>query len=138
MKETGKQLILGGIGGLAYILVEFLWRGHSHWTMFVLGGLCFVYIGLINETYSWEMSLTFQAVYGAFIITVLEFIAGVILNICFGLGVWDYSGLPFNLLGQICLPYFLAWIPLAALAIIVDDILRYRFFHEEKPHYRIF
>ena len=44
-----KQAILFGAGGLLYVFVEMLWRGYSHWTMFIVGGLCFVLIGLINE-----------------------------------------------------------------------------------------
>lgn len=48
-----KYLILLDVGGLLYILLELLWRGQSHWSMFVLGGVCFVALGLINEVLSW-------------------------------------------------------------------------------------
>lgn len=137
MKPVCKHLILALIGGTIYIAIEVAWRGYSHWTMAVLGGLCFICVGLINELFPWGVGLVWQALIGATIITALEFCAGVVLNIWLGLGVWDYSGLPFNILGQICLPFFLAWIPLAAIAIIVDDILRYKLFGEEKPHYTI-
>ena len=37
------------LGGLAYMGVELLWRGRTHWTMGVLGGVCFVVIGRLNE-----------------------------------------------------------------------------------------
>ena len=49
----------------------------------------------------------------------------------------DYSNEPFNLMGQICLPFILMWIPLILLAIVVGDIIRWRFFREERPHYYI-
>ena len=44
--------------------------------------------------------------------------------------------MPFNLLGQICLPFAVAWLALAAVAIVLDDYLRYWLFGEEKPRYR--
>lgn len=70
-------------------------------------------------------------------VTCLEFITGVIVNIWLKLGVWDYSGLPLNILGQVCLPFYFAWVGLSVVAIVFDDYLRYWFFGEEKPHYKI-
>lgn len=133
-----KHLCLVVIGALLYMGIELLYRGHTHWTMGVLGGLCFVLIGLINEYISWDVPLWLQGIIGASIITVLEFISGVILNIWLGLGIWDYSQVPFNLLGQICLTFTIAWFFLAILAIILDDYLRYWLFGEEKPRYKLF
>lgn len=130
-----RPLVLIGIGGLLYVLIEILFRGHSHWTMFLVGGLCFWLIGLINEIIPWEMLLWKQCVLGAAIVTVVEFISGCIINIWFGWDIWDYSDMPFNLLGQICLPFSIAWIGLSAVAIVIDDYLRYWLFGEEKPHY---
>lgn len=132
-----KEVILAIIGGLIYILIELIWRGHTHISMFVLGGVCFVSIGLINELFSWELGLVWQSVIGAVIVTALEFITGLIVNIWLGLGVWNYSNMPFNLLGQICLPFALAWGALSTLAIVLDDYLRHWIFEEEKPHYTI-
>ena len=72
------------------------------------------------------------------IITVLEFIFGVVLNIWLGLQIWDYSGMPLNIMGQICLPFTVAWYFLSAAAIILDDYIRYWLFGEEKPRYTLF
>ena len=105
-------------------------------SMFILGGICFVVIGLINEVFPWDFGLLWQSLIGSVIITACEFITGVIVNIWLGLGVWDYSTLPFNILGQICLPFSLLWIIISCLAIILDDYLRYWIFNEEKPHYK--
>lgn len=132
-----KEIILAIIGGLIYILIELIWRGHTHISMFILGGICFVAIGLINELFSWELGLVWQSVIGSVIVTVLEFITGLIVNIWLGLGIWNYSNMPFNLLGQICLPFALAWGALSTLAIVLDDYLRHWIFEEEKPHYTI-
>lgn len=132
-----KYLVLFGAGGLLYILIELLWRGWSHWTMFLLGGACFAAIGLINEVIPWEMPLWQQALIGAGIITVLEFCTGCLVNLWLGWGVWDYSRIPGNILGQICPQYALLWIPVALAGILLDDWLRYRWFREEQPHYKL-
>lgn len=133
-----KGLILFLIGGGAYYTIELLWRSYSHPSMFVLGGFCFVLIGLLNEQYEWEQPLWKQQLISTYIITALEFMAGVILNLKLGLNVWDYSNLPFNLLGQVCLYYSILWFFLSFGAIVLDDYLRHWFFGEEKPHYKLF
>ena len=135
MRQYLKELFLAAAGGLLYIILELIWRGHSHWTMFILGGLCFALIGGINELIPWCMPLWKQALIGAVIITLLEFLTGCIVNLWLGWAIWDYSAMPLNLLGQICVPYILLWIPVSLVAIFLDDWLRYWMFDEERPHY---
>ena len=130
-----KYIVLFLIGGVAYFGIEILWRGYSHWTMFLLGGLCFVIVGALNNWLPWEMDIEKQAGIGAIIITVLEFIVGVMVNLVLKWNVWDYSLLPFNILGQISLPFTLIWMVLSAAIIVVDDWVRYKVFKEEKPRY---
>lgn len=137
MKRAIKHAVLFVAGGSAYYGIEVLWRGYSHWAMAVLGGLCFLLVGAINEVLSWDTPLWRQALYGAVIITALELEAGILLNLVLGLDIWDYSGLPCNFLGQICLPYFLLWLPLSLAAILLDDWLRYLLFGEERPRYKL-
>lgn len=126
------------LGGGVYVLIELLYRGRSHPTMFLLGGLCFYMIGLINELYPWDMPLVSQMLISTCIVTTLEFIFGIVLNVWLHLGIWDYSMLPYNLCGQICLLFSIIWFFLSALAIIVDDFVRWKIFNEEKPRYHIF
>lgn len=138
-RPATKAAILFAAGGAAYCTVEVLWRGRTHWTMFVLGGLLFLLLGELNEgVLSWDTPLLLQSVIGAAIVTAAELCAGLILNVWLGLGVWDYSTLPFNLCGQICLPFSLLWIPVSAAAIVLDDWLRYWLFGEERPRYKLF
>lgn len=136
-KQVNKYLALLSAGGILYILIELFWRGRSHWTMFFLGGVCFVALGLINEVLPWSMPLWQQTVIGTAIITVLEFLTGCIVNLWLGWGVWDYSRLPGNVLGQICPQYILLWLPVSLAGIVLDDWLRWRWFGEEKPRYRL-
>ena len=133
-----KYVVLFVTGGLVYMSLELLWRGCTHWTMGVLGGICFICLGLINEILSWETPLTLQMLIGSIIITILEFITGCIVNLWLGWNVWDYSNLPLNLLGQICLPFSILWYFISAIGIVIDDYIRYIYFDEEYPRYKLF
>lgn len=137
MSRIIKPLILTGMGGLIYSLIEILYRGYTHWTMFFIGGLAFYLIGRINEHIEWDMPLYKQMEIGAIIITALEFVTGIIVNIILGWNVWDYSDVPFNVLGQICVPFCIVWFFLSLPAIVLDDFLRYLIFKEERPRYKI-
>ena len=41
-----KYLILGNIGGIVYVFIELLYRGFSHWTMYIVAAISFILIGL--------------------------------------------------------------------------------------------
>jgi uncharacterized membrane protein len=105
--------------------------------MAVLSGICFVIIGLLNELYTWDMPLISQMFISSIVVTLLEFITGLIVNIWLGWGVWDYSQMPYNYLGQICLLYINLWFILSLFAILLDDYIRYWIFREEKPRYKL-
>lgn len=138
MRVFLKYLFLFIIGGVVYYSMEMLFRGYSHYSMVILGGICFIACGLLNELLSWDTSLLLQGLIGSGIITVLEFLTGVLVNMVLHLNVWDYSNMPLNVLGQICLPFSLLWVIIAIGAIILDDYIRYCFFDEEKPRYKLF
>lgn len=132
-----KLVILFLIGGFAYYTIELWWRGHSHGSMFVLGGVCFVFVGLINQVLPRNFGLLWQSLIGAAFITAAEFVTGLIVNVWLGLNIWDYSTLPLNILGQVSLPFSLVWIGLSCIAILLDDWIRYRFFGEKPPKYKL-
>ena len=136
-KQLCKYLFLFWFGGSFYITLEVLWRGYSHWTMGLLAGLVFIFIGSLNQIWGWETGLVKQVTVGTAIATVGEFFTGCIVNLWLNWSVWDYSDLPFNLYGQICLQFILLWIPISLLAIVLDDVIRWRFFDEERPRYWI-
>lgn len=127
--------ILATIGGFLYYVLEILWRGHSHWTMILLGGICFTSVGILNEHISWNMPVELQMLSGGIIITILEFITGCIVNVWLGWNVWDYSSMPLNIMGQICLQFTGLWVLLSLIIIFLDDWLRYKLFHEKYPQY---
>ena len=93
-------------GGITYGRIEILWRGHTHYSMVITGGICFLVIYRLSEL---ERNIVVKSIMGALAITAIELTVGVVVNIIFGLGVWDYSEVPLNLLGQICPIYTLLW-----------------------------
>ena len=104
------------IGAVGYVFVELFWRGRSHWTMAFTGGLCFVLVYAINARLR-TAKLWQKCVLGALVITFIELAVGCLVNRLLRMGVWDYSRMPLNLLGQICPQYTMLWtllcIPLA-------------------------
>ncbi len=137
MRAILKTLLLFAVGGAVYTVMELAFRGRTHWTMFLVGGICFVLVGGLNNWFSWEMSVLCQMAVSAVAITGIEFFAGLILNVWLGLGVWDYSNMPLNIMGQICLPFTLLWFLLSFVAIVLDDYLRWRWFGEKFPEYHL-
>ena len=115
-----KNAVLFYVGGAAYLIMELLYRGRSHGSMFLAGGTCFLLIGRMNHV-SPRLSLPARAVAGALIVTMVEFAAGLLVNREYA--VWDYRDQPGNLMGQIC-PLFTAfWIPLSLLAIFLYGLM---------------
>ena len=129
-----KNLLIFSIFGLTYGLIEILWRGYTHPSMVIVGGICGLLIGLLNERNK-KMNLLLQMVEGMVIVTVLEFVSGIILNLCLGLNIWDYSNMRFNLLGQICPQFCIAWFFLSYFVIRIDDLLRKTITSEDRNHY---
>ena len=118
-----KEFIIFIIFGLMYVTIELLYRGHTHYSMFIVGGICGVFIGLINDNTP-DMPLLPQCVLGTVIITVIELLTGLFLNVYLGLNVWDYSNQPFNFMGQICPQFCIIWCILSILVIRIDDWLK--------------
>lgn len=132
-----KYLYLFWFGGTCYVTFEVLIREKSHWTMLVLAGIIFIIVGLFNEIWTWEAGLIKQIIVGVIIAVSGEFITGCIVNIWLGWDVWDYSDMWGNILGQICPQFTLLWFPMILLAIVLDDVVRWKFYDEEKPRYKI-
>lgn len=106
--------------------------------MAVVGGLCFVMVGGLNNWLPWEWSIVKQMIASAAIVTTVEFVSGILLNLVLHWDIWDYSNMPFNVLGQICLPFTGIWFLLSFLAIFLDDLLRWFLFQEKFPEYHLF
>ncbi len=95
-------------GGNIYCLIELLTRARTHYSMFFCSGLAVVTM-LFIYTSNRKISPYLFALLAAVIITCLELVFGIIFNIGLGMKVWDYSNLPLNLFGQICLLFSAIW-----------------------------
>ena len=104
-------------GAAGYSTIEYMFRGYTHWSMALTGGACLLTFDYYVSEYKETPTLAKAAV-GACIITIFEFFVGIIVNLFYGWHVWDYSGEPGNILGQICPEYSLFWF-LICLAILV-------------------
>ena len=105
-----EKILLFCLGGGLYTLLELLWRGRSHGSMFLLGGGCFLMLGRLGKR---ALPLPVKMLLGAAGITAGELATGLLLNRHFH--IWDYRALPLNFRGQICLGYGLLWLPVSLL-----------------------
>ena len=108
-----KYLLIFLTGGLGYVALELMWRGRSHGSMFLAGGVSLLLVGHLEEVEP-RLPLPCRILAGAGIITMVELGAGLVFNRDYS--VWDYRKVRHNYMGQICLPFCLIWIPVSALA----------------------
>ena len=144
MSRAGRWILswlLWTWGGAAYFLLEVAYksfRGEPErisWTMLVLAMILCVPIERAGAEMDWDVPLWMQAAGCAALATGTELVAGLILNVWLGLGVWDYSGLWGNLWGQICPQFAAIWWALCLIFIPVFDWMRYAIEGGERPRY---
>lgn len=123
-----QNLFLMSLGGAMYYCVELLYRGESHWSMFLLGGCCFEMIDVISERMTCLPNVWSKMLLSGAGITLLELICGCIVNLWLKLDVWDYSGMPLQVMGQICFIFSFFWFLLSFPAMKICKSLRVLFF----------
>jgi len=136
LRSFFKLLTVFAVGGLAYGLLEVLVRGYTFISMGVIGGICMVIIHLLNDERRNRLGLfTVMLVSSAFILSA-ELLSGEILNRTLDLNIWSYKDQPLNIDGQICAVYAALWFGLSFIAVVVDEWVRMKIFHE--PNLPIF
>ncbi|MBQ8207902.1 MAG: hypothetical protein IJZ89_04115 [Clostridia bacterium] len=118
-------------GAVLYYSIEVLWRGYSHAAMAVLGGLCFLGLYLMGRFFP-SMPLLIYCILGGLIISTLELGTGELLNNLLGLDIWDYSDMPLNFRGQICLLFSFFWCLISLPANFLSKIMRTKIFGYEE------
>lgn len=108
MKSIYNYLIIFVIGAVAYSMLEIIWRGYTHISMALAGGICLMALYRL-ECVAKNCSLFLKCLIGALFITVVEFGFGCVVNKLLGLGVWDYSDRFLNIMGQVCPLYTMLW-----------------------------
>jgi uncharacterized membrane protein len=116
LENFKKYGLIFTVGAVGYSAIEILWRGFTHPSMAVAGGICFVLIAEIERRF-YNIPYLYKCILGSLSVTIVEFVFGAIFNIMLKQNVWDYSGIKFNFLGQICLLYSVLWGFLTALTL---------------------
>ncbi len=134
-----RKLILFLVGFCLYITLEVCFRGYSFVLMGICGGIIFILLDCINEVLPWDTDILIQGSIGSAMITLTELIVGEGLKYLGLSQMWDYSNLPINFDGVICLPYSLLWILVSIIGIIVADAINYYVFKiMPVPYYKLF
>lgn len=115
------NMIIFAAGAIGYAFFEIAFRGYTHWTMMLTGGACVLTIYYINQEMQ-DKPLLFRAILGTVVILIFELAVGLVVNLWFGWGIWDYSGMRWNLLGQICPPFGAAWFLLSLGLCWISDL----------------
>ena len=121
MKKLSEYLFMGALGGTLYYMIEIIFRGYSHWSMFLLGGICFIFFAQQGLWTKWREPLWKQ----------------VIVNKVMGWNVWNYTDQPFHLMGQICFPFAVLFSGLCTFGIIISGYLLCYLYREIKPGFHI-
>lgn len=108
LKKIFRYAFVFLLGAVMYNLIEVMFRGYTHWSMSIAGGSVLLIFYILSPELG-RLRPVMGGLVGALVITSIELIAGVIFNIYLGANVWDYSDMPMNFLGQICLPFSAAW-----------------------------
>ena len=125
MQRSGERIFVFLIGCFLYSLIEITARGYTHWSMTITGGICMVFIyHMTNDT---NINIIFKCIFGALFITCAEFVVGILVNIIFKWNVWDYSDMPANVLGKICLPFSFIWFMLCFVGYMLSKLISNKF-----------
>lgn len=128
--------------GFIYCMIEILFRGWSHWSMFVLTGFLGVFcVDSINNTLSFDCDYIVQILISTILCTIGEGISGIILNVWLQLNVWDYSKMAFGtfFFGQCNVLFCFAWALIISVVIFYCDAYNYYILKIEPcPYYIIF
>lgn len=123
MKKISEILFLGGVGGSIYYGIELLFRGFSHWSMFLLGGICMVFMGKQGLWCQWKTPFWKQVVHCTIFVACSEFVTGIIVNKWMRWNVWDYSDRRFQIFGQTCLLFTALFSLLCIVGIVLAAMI---------------
>ncbi len=115
------------LGAVLYSLLEVAFRGFTHWTMALTGGLAYLLIYIMNIKAK-TRSLIMRCLIGCAIITSLELIVGCIVNRKFNMSIWDYSNQPGHILGQICPLFSAIWFLISFPAMLLSFFIKGKLF----------
>ena len=101
------------LGGGAYAALELAWRGTTHWTMFLTGGVCLCLLQAPG-------------------VSGLELAVGAVCRRVLHTAVWDYADEWGNLAGLVCPKYTAYWFLLCGWVIFVLRGVESTVYHPQK------
>lgn len=141
-KTIIKKIGLFLTSGYIYYFIEYLYRGYSDISMFILAGLLAVFcIDTPNNIYGFDLDYTIQILISTILCTIGEGCCGLIVNVWLRQNVWDYSQLIGTFFfGQCNIFFVFAWALLIGLiGIPYCDAYNYYICKiGEKPYYKMF
>lgn len=136
-KKISEGIFFATLGGSIYYGIEMIVRGFSHWSMFCVGGLVFLFCIFQGIEMKWKEGLCIQVLRALVVTVSLEFMTGIVFNKWMHKEIWDYSDQPFHLWGQICLPFMILFSGLLVMAIFLGGVLSNLLYKEGKPDFFI-
>lgn len=134
-----RKTIMFLVGFCVYITIEVCWRGYSSIVMGIVGGLILLYLDSINQRISWDIDLMTYGTLGSVVATGFELLIGEGIKLLGLKPIWDYSNLPFNFDGVICLSFSIAWFFVSIGGVFIADAINYYVFEElPVPYYKLF
>ena len=135
MRKISEYLFLGALGGSIYHAIEILFRGYSHWSMFLLAGISMDFFVQQGKWTHWKDPLWKQLFRCITFVVSGEFITGIVVNKIMRWNVWDYSQMPLNIFGQICLPFAIIFCCFCYIGIYLCGWISFCLFRGEKPSF---
>ena len=126
-----RAALIFAVGAVGYPMLELIWRGETHVLMSLAGGVCLLAIYAISRLPR-RLTLPAKALFGAAVITSVELAIGLVANRGLGMDIWDYSHLPLNFMGQICLLFSVVWFLLCLMLLPLCSRLRASFDSAER------
>jgi len=127
--------------GLAYVLVELVYRQTSDVSMFYLAGFLGVFcIDMPNNIYSFDLDYRWQVLISTILCTLGEGLCGLYVNIYKGWEIWNYSNIWGSFFWDQCNVFFVfAWgLLIALIGIPFCDIVNYYLFKiDPAPYYQV-
>lgn len=111
-------------GGSVYYGLEVIFRGFSHYSMFLCGGISFYLISRLNRRYSSSLHLITRMILCTFLILFMELLFGLVFNLFLHRQVWDYSSHYYHWKGQICLTYAIVWFFISCPVLYLESFFR--------------
>ncbi len=118
------------LGGGAYAALELAWRGTTHWTMFLTGGVCLCLLQALADR---PLPLGPAAAVGAAGVSGLELAVGAVCRRVLHTAVWDYADEWGNLAGLVCPKYTAYWFLLCGWVVLCYGALKVPFITLQNP-----